>query len=79
MSVEKLESHIINAGDEGKASAEAIACARSLSADKLSAAQRSSIGQATEIFLSLGAVDQESVEFTLALGLLNPSSNGCKT
>jgi transcription elongation GreA/GreB family factor len=75
MSVDKLESLIVSASDEGKASEEAVACARGLKAADLSTAQRASFGQATELFLASGANDQHSVELAIALGLLKPDGD----
>ena len=75
MSADKLESLILSASDEGKASEEAVTCARALKADDLSTAQRASIGQATELFFATGANDQQSVELAVALGLLKPEGD----
>ena len=75
MSVDKLESLIVAASDEGKASEEAVACARALKATDLSSSQRASIGQAIELFLAHEAKDQQSVELALAVGLLKPDGD----
>ena len=75
MSADKLESLILAASDEGKASEEAVTCARALKAADLSTAQRASIGQATELFLATGASDQQSVALAVALGLLKPEGD----
>ncbi|WDE98793.1 GreA/GreB family elongation factor [Lentisphaera profundi] len=72
MSVDKLESLISSASDEGKASEEVVACARAIKADDLSSSQRTSVGQAIELFCANGATDQHSVELVIAVGLLKP-------
>lgn len=75
MSLDKLESLIVAASDEGKANEEVVVCARSLKAEDLSSAQRGSIGQAMELFFANGANDQHSIELAVAVGLLKPDGD----